>query len=462
MDAKRKQMVEEISKERQRFSIRKLSIGVASVFLGTMVFWGTNSTVEAAVDNHSSAQTVEQTPSSNNSHDNQEQNTEIAQNNTKTIEQNKTESNNTTAQIPAIHDKQKITENNLDNEASTETLKLEGNDKVSPDTLNKIVAENKTEEKKATFTGYAQMVNADGSKNAAADSDNGVEVNVGDHMTIKYQLSSYGDSTIKNPNFMVLIPKGFTTDGLKDNGSAADNPYTINKLGKTTNGEEAYWVTTKTAPDGNGKEIQLKADLTATDKDLDGRKQTYNVWNQLVFADAHDLNYNLPEGYGGGNTTVTLTDGRKYILAKFTNGIQNYQAGRIVYNIIPGKNAADSSKYEVKNVSAQAVDGSTDQESGSEKLSFTIVLNKPIDDQDYIDVDMGLTEENGSIRHYDNQLSKTIAIKYKGSVVGKAYNMGDHYRLVFNDDETNRYINTADPSNPFIIELNLNWVSGKN
>ena len=321
---------------------------------------------------------------------------------------------------------------------------------------------------KANFSGYAQVINADGSANSAADSDRGLRVTVGDKITIKYQLSCWGDTNVKNPKFIVLIPKGFESSGLEDNGSQdpTNNPYTVQSLGKTKNGEQAFLVTTKIAPDWNGKMVQLKTTATATDNTLNSQKQTYNLWNQLVFADADDMGTQYAASYGGGDLNINLTDGSSYHVVKQPNGIDNYQSGKIIYTIIPGKNEADVSNYTISDVHAEALNqGDTNSKtntkanSGEESLSFNISLKKPINDQDYIDVDMGLPMADGSTLHYDNTLASSKDIIYKNNKVGRIYNMGDNYRIVF-DQKANDYINTASPSNPFNIDVNLNWGSG--
>lgn len=353
-------------------------------------------------------------------------------------------------------------------ENKTNVLQLQKGQQVDKKTVQNLLVDNETEVQKANFTGYAQVINADGSANSAADSDRGLRVTVGDKITIKYQLSCWGDTNVKNPKFIVLIPKGFESTSLEDNGSQdlTNNPYTVQSLGKTKNGEQAFLVTTKIAPDWNGKMVQLKTTATATDNTLNSQKQTYNLWNQLVFADADDMGTQHDASYGGGDLNVNLTDGSSYHVVKQPNGIDNYQSGKIVYTIIPGKNEADVSNYTISDVHAEALNqGDTNSKtntkanSGEESLSFNISLKKPINDQDYIDVDMGLPMADGSTLHYDNTLASSKDIIYKNNKVGRIYNMGDNYRIVF-DQKANDYINTASPSNPFNIDVNLNWGSG--
>ena len=352
--------------------------------------------------------------------------------------------------------------------SKTNVLQFQNGQQVDAKTVQNLLVDNETEVQKANFSGYAQVINADGSANSAADSDRGLRVTVGDKITIKYQLSCWGDTNVKNPKFIVLIPKGFESSGLEDNGSQdpTNNPYTVQSLGKTKNGEQAFLVTTKIAPDWNGKMVQLKTTATATDNTLNSQKQTYNLWNQLVFADADDMGTQYAASYGGGDLNINLTDGSSYHVVKQPNGIDNYQSGKIVYTIIPGKNEADVSNYTISDVHAEALNqGDTNSKtntkanSGEESLSFNISLKKPINDQDYIDVDMGLPMADGSTLHYDNTLASSKDIIYKNNKVGRIYNMGDNYRIVF-DQKANDYINTASPSNPFNIDVNLNWGSG--
>lgn len=212
--------------------------------------------------------------------------------------------------------------------------------------------------------------------------------------------------------------------------------------------------------------VQLKTTATATDELMNSQKQTYNLWNQLVFADADDMGTQYAASYGGGDLNINLTDGSSYHVVKQPNGIDNYQAGKINYTIIPGKNEADVSNYTISDVHAEALNqGDTNSKtntkanSGEESLNFNISLNKPINDQDYIDIDMGLPMADGSTLHYDNNLANSQNIIYKGNVVAQIYNMGDYYRIVFSQ-KVNEYVNTASPSNPFNVDVNLNWGSG--
>ena len=309
--------------------------------------------------------------------------------------------------------------------SKTNVLQFQNGQQVDAKTVQNLLVDNETEVQKANFSGYAQVINADGSANSAADSDRGLRVTVGDKITIKYQLSCWGDTNVKNPKFIVLIPKGFESSGLEDNGSQdpTNNPYTVQSLGKTKNGEQAFLVTTKIAPDWNGKMVQLKTTATATDNTLNSQKQTYNLWNQLVFADADDMGTQYAASYGGGDLNINLTDGSSYHVVKQPNGIDNYQSGKIVYTIIPGKNEADVSNYTISDVHAEALNqGDTNSKtntkanSGEESLSFNISLKKPINDQDYIDVDMGLPMADGSTLHYDNTLASSKDIIYKNNL----------------------------------------------
>lgn len=462
----------ETANEKQRFSIRKLTIGAASVLLGTFLFWGGTSTVKADQPKSASQQPTSsvvdsskptENKNSTTSKDKQEKVTGNSTGQNITVQTDSTIQktnpiNTPSAKVKPVTAKSQVSSgNNADSKDSTKETKS-GNSNTFTVSTGKFykegingLSQEKIEKNKATLSGY---FHTDGLKST---------YNVGDQQKFVYQLSTYGNSDVSNPRFIIKLPKGFTTNTLtidSNSQSNSDKNPTITNLGFDTDGEQIFEITTNGTPDWNGKKLVLDADATAGDTGA-GTKQTYSLWNQLVFGNQDDINENGDNSIGGGTQTINLQNGTNINAVKYYGGIGNVQNGTFSYTIIPGKNQIEDSSYQIKNVNAKAVDSTDNTTSGSEKLDFDIYLNNPIKDQDYIDVDMGLNTANGTILHYDNTLAPNMNITYKGDVIGKAYNMGSYYRVIFNSNTTNKYINTADPSNPFIVHLSLNWASGE-
>ena len=258
IDKKRKKLIVNTSKVKQRFGIRKLTTGVTSVLLGAFLIWGGATTAQAAEStpteessniSNDSSNIKDVKPASQESADKTSTNSSSENNNskeassqtkaTKLNEQNtKKKGNNAVAQdsvSTSINSEKDVKDNHssvsdqniAENKANktdstlskTNVLQFQNGQQVDAKTVQNLLVDNETEVQKANFSGYAQVINADGSANSAADSDRGLRVTVGDKITIKYQLSCWGDTNVKNPKFIVLIPKGFESTSLEDNGS---------------------------------------------------------------------------------------------------------------------------------------------------------------------------------------------------------------------------------------------------
>lgn len=242
-------------------------------------------------------------------------------------------------------------------------------------------------------------------------------------------------------------------DGVYNTTDSSELVSVVNK-GLDTDGEQVFLVTTKTAPDWNGKAIILNADATAQRNGYG--IHTYNSGNQLVFGLAEDVNDN-----NAGTQTITMTDGTKYNVVKNYLGVGNAQNGSYSYTIIPGTTPLDKSAYTVANVNATANDSTDPNSSGSEALDFTLNLNKAIQKDQYLDVQMGLTDSQGKLHQYDDVLAKNSPILYNGQNLATIYNLGNKYRIVFNSDVFNQLVNTTNlPADPQ-VEISLKWGSGQ-
>lgn len=464
--------------KRQRFGLRKLTVGVASVLLGTTFFMGAQTVVANA--DAPVAQAGQQTEVSANAGSSNAGNQVVlksanqgsaaaassatnssaagttsasAQSSQQTAPKTD-EGGSSKASSPVTStsdsqvDKQSVISES--NRANQQTLNVANLSKNSVST--KSLMESKVKEQKATFSGTFWT---DGLKTS---------YNSGDKATFYYRISSFGTSTVKNPKFYIRIPKGFIASNvsLSTTGKYTTQDPSIFKgatlLGTDQEGSQVWQVNTSVAPDWNGKELYLKAPATAQKTSVVNNQ--YGLWNQLVFADSDDMNPNMNAAYGGGTEEIKLTNGTILIGARDADGY-NAGQGSYTYSIIPGQEPIPAADYTISNVKGNIVDSKDSSESGSEQVDFTLDLNHPVQNQGYIDVNLGLTKANGSINQYDSELAPTQDIKYKNVVVGKIYNMGNFYRIAFDSDKTNQFINTAAPSNPFVINFSLNWASGQ-
>lgn len=469
------------AKQRQRFSIRKLTIGTASVLLGTSLLWGAK-TVRAdteAANPNNDIQT-EQIKKNSNDVDN------------KTTYQQKDEE---ARQEPQAKTSAKL-ENTQSKLAKTDTAKLASAAKTqtlntdaakaaknvtSPASLKENKTASRSTEEKPYFTGVVSIKNPDGSDVPVFNSDEGAVVHSGDQYLLKYQLSTQGgnpDTT--NTKFIVLIPKGFNTNGLENDNSSSQNSYTYTSLGKTKNGELIYQVTTNKAPERNNGQVNLKALITASsasDPAIYG-KHTYNVWKQLVFGEADSVISNPQYGpsYGGGNFDIELENGTKITASKNVWGIDGQQNGKINYTLMPGKRELNPNNFGVDykvTANAQPVQGKLGQEDLNVTINFPTNQNvnddQKVKDGDYIDFKLGIpyTDEQGNIqvKPYDTKLSRASDFLDNGQIItksginiGQIYNMGTYYRLVFNANTSDFY--STNPHDASLqIKLSLPWAN---
>ncbi len=192
---------------------------------------------------------------------------------------------------------------------------------------------------KPTFSGTVMIKNADGSN------VNGTDFKDGAVPTYTFRLSTYGDSNVTNPQFIIMIPKGFTattadfstltntqgTDIFSGGGFAG--PYngksTIKALGNYgPNGEQLFMITlTGATPTwGNNFGGQVKLTLDANAKGV----VSYNVYGVPFVSEVS--NYAVANGtsaYGGGSYTFNV-NGQAIEVVKNSTGINNQQ-GSINY-----------------------------------------------------------------------------------------------------------------------------------
>lgn len=182
-------------------------------------------------------------------------------------------------------------------------------------------------------------------KNADDSNVNGTDFKDGAVPTYTFRLSTYGDSNVTNPQFIIMIPKGFIattadfstltntqgTDIFSDGGFAG--PYngtsTIKELGNYgPNGEQLFMITlTGATPTwGNNFGGQVKLTLDANAKGV----VSYNVYGTPRVSEVS--NYAIANGtssYGGGSYTFNV-NGQAIEVVKNSTGINNQQ-GSINY-----------------------------------------------------------------------------------------------------------------------------------
>lgn len=193
---------------------------------------------------------------------------------------------------------------------------------------------------KPTFSGTVMIKNADGSN------VNGTDFKDGAVPTYTFRLSTYGDSNVTNPQFIIMIPKGFTattadfstltntqgTDIFSGGGFAG--PYngksTIKALGNYgPNGEQLFMITlTGATPTwGNNFGGQVKLTLDANAKGV----VSYNVYGVPFVSEVS--NYAVANGtsaYGGGSYTFNV-NGQAIEVVKTLLGLIINKARLIIF-----------------------------------------------------------------------------------------------------------------------------------
>lgn len=430
-----KLLAEENANKHQHFGLRKLSIGVASVLLGTTFFLGatTNVYADSAVASKGETQPV-------------------ALNSNISSQAASQQGSSTAVQSNASASNAELNEaaSNAGSEAQTTTPASAANSTqtVSVDALKGIavgstdLGQNKSEVKKPTFSGTVYVSPKQNYK-------------YGDKLSLRYRLTTYGDSDIQDPQFILMVPGGFSANLNDFNWSPATtyNPQAKDLGHVGPNNEQVFLVTLSKNPTWNSGQF-VTFDAVA---DSAGPYKYSDFGTPLVsvitdYANAGDI-----AEKGAGTTTIKLKNGQSFKVAKSIYTINEKQwsesGSKIGYNVNAGTTQLDQSQYSIKNISTK-VEGN--DQKGDEALNATIQLNGNISDGSYIDFRMGIPyhdEATNTTQYepYDSNVQSTFDIPYQGQTIGTVYNMGDYSRLVFNKS-------VNDFNNPK-INITLRWTS---
>ncbi|MCI1975572.1 MAG: YSIRK-type signal peptide-containing protein, partial [Limosilactobacillus sp.] len=467
IDKRRKKLIESTSKVQQHFGIRKLTTGVTSVLLGSFLIWGGTSTAQAAdnvpTNNNEETSSIAKDSSSPASAkevtlsapQKSADKTPASSSDTpsKATEQVASSVNNEETSNKAVVQNSDAA-NKKDNATNESTsLKVNTSSAINTKDLNKAFAENKAEEKIPTFSGTVWF-DPEGKLDPA---NKRTPYKAGDTQEIKYRISTYGESTIKDPQYLLLLPAGFKTDTFTwSDANAIKSTQDLGNVGP--NGEQVFLVTTKTSPAWTG--LYATATMTVDEKYAGAYSYADMSYLPLISALYGDAKEGGEALAGAGSPTIHLTNGTDYHVAKsiYTlNGKQWSEAGGSEsYTVLPGKKAIDLTNFNVTSSSVDLHPGDATN-SGYEQLNATISLTHHVEDGDYLDFHLGLPLQDGKVLSYDSQLSDGFDVKYQGTTIGHIFKMDGYYRLVFNT-AVNQFFRNS--SSSFTDTVHLRWNSG--
>ena len=418
------------AQQRQRFGLRKFTVGVASVLLGTTFFLNgvANADTVSAQGNPTtpttdqSIVTSETTNATNNSHQDQR----------------------------AAGGQQQVTTDNQS--VATGTVSERS---VSAVPAAQRSAANDAAVSNLTFTGSVNGFKNTTAGKAATDTT----FKAGNTADLTYTMRGAGDtSKLQNQywpvtsHYLAMLPADFELAN-GNNSWVTDFPasdYQITALGEVgPNGEYVYLITLDKTP-YYGVPVSFTAHMVAT--------------SNLATAGGHDY-----QGFPVPGLLMALNDNGLFDGShNITLGSQTYQVSNcsaflhgnnlgaeIKYTLVPGVNQLSTNNYQVTNLTSAKQDVTGVGNAGYEEITPTIKLTGDVHAGDYIDFHLGIPytdSQNNQLAYelYDNHLAANFAV----ANIGMVYNMGDYYRLVFND--------SVESLNHPTFDLNLRWGSSNN
>lgn len=405
-------MDERNAQQHQRFGLRKLTIGVASVLLGTTFIMGT---AHAAVDQPSTS--------------------------TETSTAVQTQSANSAKQASSALDNPTINhDDSVENDDQTVTLQPIN----AQSTTVQAVTESKTQEVATpTFSGTTNWEPNNTNKRwtgYAVDA----QYKMGDQSTINYVIQSWGGTNVANSTdyqgsskYLIMIPAGFDTQSLTPNRYDSALGYQLQDLGLVgPNGERTFMLTLAQTPSYNGP-LSITANISPL-ATAGGAYSLYGQWSPLLMPLNDHMNATGESNSGGGTGTITLKDGTTYTYVRNLTSFNNAQwwdnNSKVAYTIVPGAQQLAAANYKVANIKSSKVDATQTGQAGYEEIDPTIQITGTVQNGDYIDFHLGIPyndEQSGTTKYlaYDHNLAQ----EFKVPNVGTVYNMGDYYRLIFDN-----------------------------
>ncbi len=433
------------AKQKQRFGLRKLSIGVASVLLGTTFLLG--ATAQADTVNYAGSGTEHETASVNNNTTNKLDN----QSNQLTLspveEANQRSNSNDQLSENEIANNKSVSEPDTkikNNNYALNNLAINSNETQ----LNEAATDNKSDINNLDFTGAIS-----GFKKTT-QGKSGVNFNAGDTADLTYTIRSAGDTSklvnyywpVKS-HYLAMIPAGFKLNSWSSNFDKDD--YQITALGKVgPDGEYVYLIALDKTP-YYGIPVSFTAHMQATTDlatygghdyhgiDIPGLLMAVNDNN--IFDSSHAITL--------GNQTYHVTHCSPFL---YGNGGQE-----IKYTMVPGTTQLSENNYKIEKITSTKDDATGTGNAGYEEIVPTVHLNGSVHEGDYIDFHLGISYTDNATgkaayKLYDSNLSSN----FKLNNIGTVYNMGTFYRLVFSS--------AVESLNNPTFELNLRWGSQNN
>lgn len=421
-------MDQRTSQQRQRFGLRKLTIGVASVLLGTTFMMGT---ANADVQNGS--------PQANS-------------NLTTLVSNEGTQERNTTTQSDA-----QATDHNTDNQGVTpSTAVAQNNVPTQPQTTSNQPTTGPVTEMVETAATHDSSVVSNLTFTGAISGFNNTTFNNNDTADLTYIIRSYGDDSKRQGSYwpvtsqyLALLPAGFTLEKWSID-QFPKNDCQITALGNIgPNGEYGYLIKLNKTP-YYGIPAHLKAQMKVANNSVVAGHHDYNGGSATALLMAINDN-----GIFGSNHSITL-GGHTYHVTTNSTYLSNNQ---VQYTIVPGTQQLASNNYIVEDITSKTQDVTGAGNIGYEEIDPTIKITGTVNDGDYIDIHLGIPYTNSATGQtdyqlYDTNLAANFTVSQGSTKVGTVYNMGSYYRLVLDSD-----VNSL--SNPE-INLQLRWASNDN
>ena len=416
------------AKQRQRFGLRKLTVGVASVLLGTTFFLGgevANADTVSATNNANTISATNQTTTSQTTvptnhipaGDNSQQSQQVTLTKTTSTVKEGQQSNN------VLNENAVVTPVEANTAATNDTSVVSG----------------------LTFTGAVNGFQNTTRGKAATDTS----FKAGDTAAITYQVQSSGAAQVGS-SYLAMLPAGFKlatgNDAWKVANLAASD-YHITALGQVgPNREYVYLIALDKTP-YYGIPVFLTAKLQAT-----GNSSTAGIHDYQGFPVPGLLMAINDNGLFKGSHTVTLGS-QTYQVSDCSPFLHGNNIGtEIKYTMVPGNQQLNNHNYKVIAVNPSKVSRNGNQLS-YEGIAPQIKLTGTVNDGDYIDFHLGIPykDQQGQQKFlpYDSTLSPSFDVTEHGTVIGRVYNMGNYYRLVFNAAVQNF-------QNP-TLQVNLKW-----
>lgn len=273
--------------------------------------------------------------------------------------------------------------------------------------------------------------------------------------------------------YLIYIPAGFEVSGIPTAGGSYGQTSDVKfkNLGYVGGDDERQvWLVTAPTRPSDSDPLQIKVNLVLTThktKDENGADQPYGGYyktNTGALLQAINQTVDGENQFSDQTTTITLGNGseKKTYQVALADGDNNSYG----YTIDIGTTLLNKSSYTVSGTKGIAVNTPVASSvAGYEQLTIEGMSFNPgaiSQEGNYVDVHWGvLYNDDGTIKRklYDNILSSTVGVILSNdghkTVIGHVYNMGDFYRLVFNEKAKNENANGKLIANSF----ELNWAT---